>query len=235
MLPVAILAGGLATRIRPLSLNVAKSMVEIDGLPFIDWQLKLLSNRGIRNVVLCVGYKKEQIQAYVSNGSKWGLRVEYSEDGKQPLGTAGALRKALPLLDSKFMVLYGDSYLRCDYTEIVQQFERINSIAMMTVFENKGDFDKSNVKINNGKVVEYSKSRVSEKYSFIDYGLNCFGAEVFSSIAPDTYSDLSDVLEDLAGKGLLNAYLVNQRFYEIGSIRGIEDFGKYLKETENEL
>ena len=112
MFPVAILAGGLATRLHPLTEETPKALIEIYGRPFIEWQLKLLSREGIKKVVLCVAHKSEMIQAFVGDGRKYGVEIDYSFDGEVRLGTGGAIRKALPLLGDTFMVLYGDSYLQ---------------------------------------------------------------------------------------------------------------------------
>ena len=114
-LPVAILAGGLATRLRPITEKIPKSLVDVAGEPFIVRQLDYLFRQRVRDVVLCIGYLGEMIEAVVGDGSRFGLRVSYSIDGPILLGTGGALRRAAPLLGEAFFVLYGDSYLPVDY------------------------------------------------------------------------------------------------------------------------
>src|SRR5262245_48353254 len=144
MLPVAILAGGLATRLRPITENVPKAMIEINGEPFLAHQLRLLSSNGIQRVVLCVGYRGDQIQQYAGDGGRFGLHIEYSFDGPKLLGTAGAVRAALPFLGDAFHVLYGDSYLPCDYGAVEQTFFDSAKLGLMTVFRNDGKWDASN-------------------------------------------------------------------------------------------
>ena len=111
MPPIAILAGGLATRLRPLTTGIPKSMVEVAGAPFIEHQLRLLVREGFKAIVLCTGHLGDQIESFVGNGSRFGCSVQYSKDGSTPLGTGGALLRAAPLLGTSFMVTYGDSYL----------------------------------------------------------------------------------------------------------------------------
>src|SRR5687767_15508520 len=119
-LPVALLAGGLATRLRPITATTPKALVEVAGRPFIEHQLALLRRNGIRRVVLCLGYLGEQIQALLGDGAAHGVELDYSFDGEQLLGTGGALRRAAPLLGQVFWVLYGDSYLDIDYCAVLE-------------------------------------------------------------------------------------------------------------------
>ena len=148
---VAILAGGLATRLRPMTETVPKSLLEVNGEPFAVHQLRLLQSKGIRRVVFCVGHLGEMIEQTIGNGSTLGLQVDYSFDGPALLGTAGAVRKALPKLGDSFFVMYGDSYLPCDYAAIARQFQTAGVLGMMTVFRNEGKWDTSNVEFEAGK------------------------------------------------------------------------------------
>ena len=123
MLPVAILAGGLATRLGPLTQRLPKALLPVAGRPFIHWQLALLAQQGVTQVVLCAGHLGEQIQATVGDGSGFGMTVRYSFDGAVLLGTGGALKRALPMLGAAFFVLYGDSYLRCSFAAVEAAYE----------------------------------------------------------------------------------------------------------------
>jgi MurNAc alpha-1-phosphate uridylyltransferase len=156
-LPVAILAGGLATRLRPITETIPKALVAIEGTPFILRQLEHLRQDGVRRVVLCIGLPGEQIEAVVGDGSDNGLSVSYSRDWPKLLGTGGALRKALPLLDSRFLVLYGDSYLPIDFAAVEGEFLGSGKPALMTVLRNADRWDKSNVLIRDHMIVEYNK------------------------------------------------------------------------------
>ena len=157
MYPVVILAGGLATRLRPLTETIPKALVDVNGEPFIAHQLRLLHQNGIRNVTLCLGYLGEQVQDYVRDGQRFNMKVNYSFDGSTLLGTAGAIKKALHFLPQEFFVLYGDSYLTCDYAAVQQTFITSKKSALMTVFLNQGQWDKSNVEFAEGVIKVYDK------------------------------------------------------------------------------
>lgn len=229
MLEMAILAGGLATRLGSLTELVPKSLIEIQNRPFIDWQLQLLSRSGIEKVVICLGHKSEMIQDFVGDGSRYGINIVYSFDGPTQLGTGGAIRKALPLLSDEFMVMYGDSYLPTDFKAIEAAFRSIGKPALMTVFYNKGSFDVSNVLFVNGDLKKYSKADPMPDMSHIDYGVSTFKRSVFESYAQDAPIDLSNICQDLSYSGSLAGYEVRERFYEIGSLEGIDDFREYVE------
>ncbi|HMG21378.1 MAG TPA: sugar phosphate nucleotidyltransferase, partial [Kofleriaceae bacterium] len=150
-LPVAILAGGLATRLGPITRAVPKALLDVAGKPFVVHQLALLRAAGIRRVVLCVAHLADQIEAVLGDGRDHGVEIAYSSDGDQLLGTGGALRRALPLLGDRFLVLYGDSYLTCDYAAIARAFVASGKLGLMTVFENHGQYDASNVRFRGGQ------------------------------------------------------------------------------------
>ncbi len=179
MLPVAILAGGLATRLGPLTETLPKSLIAINGEPFVAHQLRLLRRSGVQHVILCVGHLGNMIEDTIGDGSAFGMKVEYSYDGAALLGTAGALKNALPKLREKFFVMYGDSYLTCDYAAIEQEFSRQNKLGLMTVFRNDGQWDASNVEFEEGSILAYSKKNRSARMRYIDYGLGVFPCESF--------------------------------------------------------
>lgn len=224
--PVAILAGGLATRLRPVTETIPKALIEIKGEPFVFHQLRLLKKNGIKKAVLCVGYLGEQIEALVKNGKDFGLTVEYAYDSQKGgplLGTAGAIKNALPLLDENFFVTYGDSYLTCNYIDVQQSFESQKKISLMTVFHNQGQWDKSNVKYANNEILIYDKKISDPDFQYIDYGLGIFHVSAFNKVPENTFYDLADLYKTLLAKKELAAYEVKERFYEIGSFSGIEE------------
>ena len=228
MLPVAILAGGLATRLRPITETIPKALVEINGQPFLGHQLELLARSGIRRVVLCLGYRAEQIQEYAGDGSSFGLHVDYCLDGPKLLGTAGAIRRALPQLGPSFFVLYGDSYLPCDYAAIEQTFTGSGKAGLMTVFRNEGQWDVSNVEFRGGRIVAYDKSNRTAAMHHIDYGLGVFRREVFDAVPEGQPGDLAALYQDLLRRGELAAFEAATRFYEIGSPEGIRELAELL-------
>ena len=219
MLPVAILAGGLATRMRPLTETIPKALLNVANEPFIFHQLRLLRRNEIQDVVLCVGYLGEQIKAVVGDGSSFGMNVTYSSDWPELRGTGGALKKALPLLGEHFMVLYGDSYLDIPYTEVTETFIRSGQPALMTVYRNANQHDTSNVIYRNGRIEVYDKRHYIPEMDYIDYGLGCLSASLF--LAQPNSFDLADIYSALATQGKLVGYEVHSRFYEIGSPVGL--------------
>ena len=227
---IAILAGGLATRLRPITETIPKSLVDVCGEPFVAHQLKLLRSRGIADVVLCVGYRAEQIQQVIGAGSAFGLRVRYASDGEQLLGTGGAVRRALGMLGEDFFVLYGDSYLPCDYQAVLSSFRASDKLALMTVYRNEGQYDASNVEYDAGTIRRYDKSARSPAMHHIDYGLGVFRREAFADVPDGARLDLAQLYQTLLAKGQLAGYEVAERFYEIGSVAGLEEF-RALMET----
>lgn len=228
MLTVAILAGGLATRLRPVTETVPKSLLEVNGEPFAVHQLRLLYSKGIRRVVLCVGHLGELVQRVIGDGSALGVQVDYSFDGPVLLGTAGAVRKALPKLGDSFFVMYGDSYLPCDYAAIARNFEFAGVLGMMTVFRNEGKWDTSNVEFEAGKILSYSKANRTQRMHYIDYGLGVFRAETFCGLPSGKACDLAELYADLLQRNQLAAFEVSERFYEIGSTAGLQEMAEFL-------
>jgi N-acetyl-alpha-D-muramate 1-phosphate uridylyltransferase len=227
-LPVAILAGGLATRLRPVTEKVPKSVLPIAGRPFIHWQLGLLAQQGVTEVVLCAGHLGQQIQAAVGDGSSFGMTVRYSFDGDTLLGTGGALKRALPMLGSAFFVLYGDSYLRCSFAAAQTAYEASAALGLMTVLCNEGRWEKSNVLFRDGRIAEYNKHLPRPGMRHIDYGLSILSMQALKRGPAGNAFDLADLYQDLALRGELAALTVSERFYEIGSAVGIEATERYL-------
>jgi MurNAc alpha-1-phosphate uridylyltransferase len=228
MLPVAILAGGLATRLRPMTDRVPKALLGIAGRPFIFHQLRLLKSEGIDRVVLCVGHLGEQVKAAVGDGGNLGLTIQYSFDGNELLGTGGALKKALPLLGKDFFVLNGDSYLPCSFARIESAYKAARRPALMTVLRNDSRWDKSNVLFRNGELIEYDKTSPRLDMSHIDFGLSVLSDGVFAKYRESKTIDLADIYRELSKDRQLAAVEVLERFYEIGSPQGIRDTEVFL-------
>jgi N-acetyl-alpha-D-muramate 1-phosphate uridylyltransferase len=228
LLTVAILAGGLATRLRPMTETVPKSLLEVNGEPFAVHQLRLLQANGIRRVVICIGHLGALVQRAIGDGGALGLEVDYSIDGPVLLGTAGAIKNALPKLGETFFVMYGDSYLPCDYAAISRNFESAGVLGMMTVFRNEGKWDASNVEFAAGKIVAYSKTNRNPRMRYIDYGIGVFRAEAFDILPVGEASDLAELYMDLLQRRQLAAYEVTERFYEIGSPEGLRETAEFL-------
>lgn len=227
--PVAILAGGLATRLRPITEKVPKSLVQVAGRPFLAHQLEHLRSQGISRVVLCVGHLGEMIQREFGDGQSWGLHLEYSFDGPVLLGTGGAIRQARPLLGEQFFVLYGDSYLPTAYRPIAECFERAGKLGLMTVYRNEGRYDTSNVVFADGEIRVYDKRVRSSDMQHIDWGLSVFRAAAFEEYPAGARFDLAELMGRLVARRELAGCEVADRFYEIGSPAGLAELDALLQ------
>ena len=229
MLPIAILAGGLGTRLRPITETIPKSLIEVAGEPFIAHQLRELARQGIQNVVICVGFLGEQIEEYVKDGSGFDLRVKFSYETQNLLGTGGAIKKAIPLLGEDFFVLYGDSWLEIDFVAVQKTYEKSKNPALMTVFRNEGRWDTSNVEIDGNRIKLYSKTRLNPRMTHIDYGLAILKTDVFKRYPKGSSFDLTEIYGPLSESGRLSCFEATNRFYEIGSYDGLKELNVILQ------
>ena len=227
-LPVALLAGGLATRLRPITEKIPKVLVPIAGRPFLAHQLDLLRSQGLTHVVLCLGHLGEMVVEQFGDGSSLGMQLEYSFDGPKLLGTGGALKQALPMLGERFFVLYGDSYLTEPFAPVAEFFLRNGKAGCMTVFRNEGEYDTSNVVFADGVIQIYDKKRRLPEMRHIDYGLSLFQSRAFDEWPADQPFDLAEVMTRLVERGQMAGWEVKDRFYEIGSHAGLAELESLL-------
>jgi NDP-sugar pyrophosphorylase family protein len=223
---VAILAGGLATRLRPITETIPKALVPVAGRPFLAHQLELLARQGFPRAVLCIGHLGEQIEAAFGDGHAHGIRLDYSYDGKNLAGTAGALCRALPNLGPSFLTLYGDSYLEIDYRPVCVAFASCGRPALMTVIPETLGSEPANAWFENGAVRAYGKKERTPEMKHIDYGLGLFQAGLFEDTACPR--DLSDLQSLLAREDRLAGYEVTTPYFEIGSPRGLQALESHL-------
>ncbi len=229
-IPVAILAGGLATRLRPITEKIPKSLVPVAGRPFLAHQLEMLHARGIRRVVLCIGFLGEMIQREFGDKAH-GIKLDYSFDGPKLLGTGGAIKRALPKLGEEFFVLYGDSYLPLPYAPVAEFFNHSGKLGLMTVYHNQGKYDASNVVFADGEIKIYDKKNRLPEMHHIDYGLSLFKSSVFDAYAADQVFDLAEVMGKLVREKQLAGCEVPERFYEMGSPAGLAELETLLRKT----
>lgn len=230
--PAVILAGGLATRLRPLTETIPKALVEINGEPFIAHQLRLLRKQGITDVILCIGYRSEMITEYVGDGQKFNINVTYVQDGPQLLGTGGAIKNALKEINApSFFVVYGDSYLPCDYLAVQEFFINTDKLGLMTVYHNENKWDTSNIEFLNQEIVAYDKKNQTPQMKYIDYGLGILTKKSFELVQEKEAFDLSFLYQLLLEKKRLAAYEIKERFYEAGSFTGIEELEYHLSQA----
>jgi NDP-sugar pyrophosphorylase family protein len=226
--PVALLVGGMATRLRPITETIPKAMVEVAGRPFIDHQLDLLRRNGIRRVVMCLGYRGQQLERHVGDGSARGMQIRYAYDGEKLMGTGGAIRRALDLLGDVFWVMYGDSYMDIDYAAVLDHFARSGADALMTVLRNGNRWDTSNVVFRDGKLLRYDKKNRTPDMDYIDYGVALLRRGAAGRIPTDRPFDLAELYTSLVAEGRMIGYEVTNRFYEIGTPAALEEAGRYL-------
>jgi NDP-sugar pyrophosphorylase family protein len=232
MLPIIILSGGLATRLYPKTQTIPKSLLDICGRPFIAHQLDLLKSKGVVDIIICAGFLGDMIKSFLDEND-FGLNISYSFDTDKLLGTGGAIKKALSKFNiDSFFVLYGDSYLDVDYLDIENVFKESKKSALMSVYKNDGQFDKSNVVFREGNIIKYSKIEKDENMHYIDYGLGIFNRRIFETENREAF-DLAQIYQNQIANNDIAAYEIFKRFYEIGSFKGIEDFTKFI-ESKNE-
>jgi len=227
-MPVAILAGGLATRLGAVTARIPKALVDVGGRPFAEHQLQWLKGEGVSHVVFCVAHLGSMIQDALGDGARFGLRIEYVFDGAPLLGTAGALKRALPVLGDRFFVLYGDSLLTCPLGPVEQAFRESGRAALMTVYRNDDRFDRSNVLFEDGRLQRYDKMSRTENMRHIDYGLGVLTSRALAMIPEGHPFDLAALYQRLLADNDLIGFEVHERFYEIGSPDGLEETRAFL-------
>ncbi len=222
---MVILAGGLGTRLRPLTSEVPKALIPIGGKPFLHHQIELVKRSGIRDIVLCVGHLADMVKDYFGDGRWLGVRIRYSEEEGHLLGTAGAIKNAEPLLGDSFFLMYGDSYLMIDYHEIMRYFRRFDRLGLMVVWKNVDRFERSNVMIEGNLVTAYNKDQKSSNMDYVNYGLSVLRKEALTFMPAGRPFSQEEFYQILIDQRELLAFEVEQRFYEIGSPKGLEEFG----------
>lgn len=231
MYPVAILAGGLGTRMAALAGGRPKALLPVAGRPFIDFKLAGLAAEGAERVVLLLGHGGEAVARHVGDGERYGLRVTAVFEGPALLGTGGALRRALGRLGEVFWATYGDTYLRAPMAAAEAAFERLGCEGLMTVLRNRDRWDVSNVRLMGGLVAEYEKTAPPGTYEHIDYGLSILRSETVRAFPPGEVFDLGEVFARLIGRRSLAAFEVTERFYEVGVPEGYRETDEFLRSS----
>jgi N-acetyl-alpha-D-muramate 1-phosphate uridylyltransferase len=233
-----VLAGGLGTRMRPITETLAKVLIPVCGIPFIDYSLRYFASQGIEEVLLLIGFRGDDIRKYVGNGERYGLKIKYVDEGKELRGTAGALRLALEqdVLHEAFFLIYGDSFLPISFRSVWSAFQDANSPALMTILRNNDRWDKSNVIFDSKRIELYQKNASEpdlKRMKYIDYGLSVVRKKTIEeAVPPNQKYDLAEVFNRISLKGQLAGFEVFTRFYEIGSQQGLADFEKYVRENK---
>ncbi|MFH1450566.1 MAG: cobalamin-dependent protein, partial [archaeon] len=227
---IVVLAGGLATRMRPITEEIPKALIKINGKPFLEHQIELFKRNGVTDIIVCIGYRGQQIKDYFGDGTKFDVRIRYSDEGENLMGTAGALKKAEDLLDDEFMVIYGDSYLTINFQDVIDHFHKNDKSALCTVYKNADvDYHKNNMQVENGLVVKYDKRNPTKEMKYVDYGLSILRKTLLDSISSVKVTQLDDVFQTLSANKNLLAFESPSRFYEIGQQEGLQQLEDYLK------
>ncbi len=229
MPPVCILAGGRGTRLGERAGDLPKPLVEVAGEPFLIHQLRLLAAHRVREVVLCVGYRGETIESRIG-AERFGIDIAYSYDSPALDGTLGAIRRALALLGERFLVLYGDTYLRVDYQAADRAWRDSGLAGLMVVLRNEGRWDTSNVRYERGRVIAHDKLAPSPDMRWIDYGLGGLTTAALD-VVEDAERDLSTLYRELARRGELCGYEAEERFYEVGTPSALEETERFLRKS----
>ena len=230
MEPVAVLAGGLGTRLREVTGDaLPKAMVEVDGRPFIDHKLRELHDEGAHDVLLLIGHGAGAIRDHVGDGTSFGLQITTLEDGPELLGTGGAIVRARPRLGPRFWVTYGDTLLDVDVAHAEDALARSGALALMTVLENRDRWQASNAVVRDDRVVEYSKDPRPDGAGHIDYGMLLFDTAAFDGRTPHTAFDLAHLLGELAANDSLIAFVVTEPFRDIGTPDALRDTEAWLR------
>jgi|SRR5579872_2302769 len=229
MTQIVVLAGGKATRLYPLTKDIPKSLIPINGIPFIVHQIQLFKKNNISEIVLCVGTFSDKIMEYLGDGSKFGVSIKYSiEDPSRLLGTLGALKKAYDLLDEHFFVIWGDSYLETDFDKVLEAFLKSGKIGLMTAYKNENKIEPSNMSVRDNMVIGYNKKQ-NRDFEYVDYGLSIFKKNALNFFPEGQNLDLSELNTKLISLNQLAAFVVSDRYYEVGSFQGINDLQDHLQ------
>ena len=225
----AILAGGLGTRLRTLTLRVPKPMVPVIGRPFLEYEIELLKRNGIDDFVLCVGYLGKKVESYFGNGSKWAVRIRYSYDGPKLMGPAGALKRAEPLLEESFFVTYGDAYLQLDYGNVMRTLLDSGRLGLMTAYRNRNRYGKSDLVIKGEYVVGYDKGEHTSGMEWVNFGVTALRKRALALVPPGKEYSEEEFYRQLISRGELLAFPVKERFYEIGSLQSLREFERFIR------
>jgi len=226
---MVILCGGLATRLGDLAKDIPKSMIQIKGKPFLEYQIENIKKHQIKDIVLCVGHLFEQIEKYFGNGKKFGVNIKYSYDRDKPLGPIGAVKKAESLLKDIFFIMYGDSYLNVNFQNVYSYFTQYKKLGLMVVYKNFDKYDKSNLIVKNSMVVSYGEKKRTPDMTYIDYGTSVLRKKTLDLIPKNTFFSTGPFFSNLIFKKELLAFEAKERFYHIGNLEALREFRNFIE------
>ncbi len=226
---IAIICGGLATRLGGLAKKIPKSMMDIQGKPFLEYQIEMLKKQNIKDIVLCVGHLSESIESYFEDGKKFGVDIKYSYDGDKKLGPMGAIKNAEELLKKEFFIMYGDSYVFVDFSKVYGFYKKNSKLVCMVVYKNENKYDKSNLIVENKRVVGHKDLDKKGEIKYIDYGTSLLNKKSLDFITENSFCSTEEFFKKMILKNELSAYEVKKRFYHIGNPKALEEFRIFIK------
>jgi NDP-sugar pyrophosphorylase family protein len=224
-----ILAGGLGTRMRPITETIPKPMIAVAGKPFLQYQLELLTGSGIGRALLLVAYLGEQIQQYFGGGDKFGCNISYSFESS-PLGTGGALRNAEAQLQDYFVLVNGDTYLAIDYRALLEDFQKADCAAMIVAYKKPEGASQSvpasllpaNLGVSQDGAVTAYRKRNPEGLSHIDAGVIVLRKEILARLPAGQKCSLEEeIYPQLIAQGEMRAWVTLEPFFDMGSPAGL--------------
>ena len=230
-LPVIILAGGKGTRVKKITKNHPKALLKFYNKPFIEYQINYLIKQNVKQIIVSIRYKPKEFLEYFKKKKFDNIKIRLIKDGKDLVGTGGAVKKILNKVNQSCFIIYGDSYLPINFSKIKDTFIKNKKKPIMVIYKNNNEFDKSNVYIKGNKFI-YDKFNKTKKMQYIDYGLSILNSKDFKSFKNKKSFDLSEVYNKLSVENKMNYKKVNKKFYEIGSYKGIKNFKRYIKKNE---
>jgi NDP-sugar pyrophosphorylase family protein len=227
---VAVLAGGLGTRLRPITDRLPKCMTPVGDKPFLYYLLQLFKEKGTDEVILCTGYLGEQIEEYFGNGKNMGLRLLYSRENGCLLGTGGALKLAEPILHDSLLVVNGDTYLNIDYKTIYEDFNMSKAQALIVASQCPTDTCGDLAVDDNFNVTAYDKTNPVGK-DYVNAGVMGLKRDILAEVNPAQVVSLeADIFPNLISRGDVRACITAKQFYDIGSFSGLGIFERTIKE-----
>ena len=231
---IVILAGGLGTRLRPLTDNLPKPMIKIDNRPFLEILINFLKKNGLTKFILCTGHHSNIIENYFGRGEKFGIDIQYSQE-RQPLGTAGAIKNASKKLDDEFIVINGDTFVKLDYDEFFNYSKNKKRQCVVAGYKISNKNREGNLLVDNKlNVISYHKNDKSNQMNYVDAGVYFFKKEVFFS-TPEKSSIEYDLLPNLASNNKVSLYPCKDDFFDIGTFENIELFRRFYEKNQQFL
>ena len=222
-----ILNGGYGKRVKTISKNKPKCLITFNKKPFLYWQLLKFENEGVKKVLLCLGYKNKQIISFLKKIKFKKLKIKIISE-KKPLGTGGAIKNCRKYLEPKFMITYGDSWLDFDLRKLNGKFNLQSKENLITVIrKEKVKPHKANLLIKKNKIIKYDKNSVN--FNFVDYGFMILSKKTLNNLKEHKF-DLSLIISNLIENKNIKLIKIEKKFYEIGSLKGIQEFKNYFKD-----